>query len=357
MKSGGVDSIKAHTLFYIILLITALFLPFDIVFAMPDEITQNPNNTYFVAGKWNAPTWAYTSNNEYANTFKQGSWQGYHDYDFDSVLPTDISISKVEVGLEFYSLPHESLRIRISVDSGSTWSGWSNSFTLASEDMLWIEVTAFKESWIRSYLLNENWRVEVEMLTEGGSGCFHPDTLITMAKKEDGDYEYEKIKGLKKGDKILGYKGKQQIVTKYEEHKDSDATLFYNITMVDNRSLIAYGEHEIVVSPLLEKKLIGSLTTQDKLLCQSGLMINISSIETVYLTEFYNIVVTKGFFYAEKLLVHNLEKAAWTTYLDWIPTKVTYAIPSEICIPCLFVGLCFVIVVMIAVIVLCDDKR
>lgn len=134
-------------------------------------ITQNPSATVSIVPRWLLPERAYTSDNLYTYTISQGAIQQYHDYNFDGVLPPNIAISKVEVGLEFYCLAYENLSIRISTDGGSTWSAWSNPFTLTAENIIWVDVTAYHPTWLRDHVLNANWKVQVKYVAGGGAGC------------------------------------------------------------------------------------------------------------------------------------------------------------------------------------------
>lgn len=132
------------------------------------EATQSPTSNS--GGGWLDPENAYSSNDAYAVCGRRGEVRRYFDYDFDGVLPASISISKVEVGLEFYCQANENLKIRVSVDGGVSWSAWSDIFTLTTESMLWVDVTAYI-AWIRDYFLNVNWKVEVAFGLGGGGAC------------------------------------------------------------------------------------------------------------------------------------------------------------------------------------------
>ena len=133
--------------------------------------TQSPTDSYGTAQN---PANAYSSNNVYAILSLLGQLAGYKNYGFDGVLPSSIDISKVEIGLEMYhSRPcdTEATIIRISVDNGTTWSGWSDPFCIEIEDIIWIDVTAFQNPWLRDYLLDANWRIEAKFKAVGGTGC------------------------------------------------------------------------------------------------------------------------------------------------------------------------------------------
>lgn len=162
------------------------------------EVTQSPTSN---SGNpaWLNPTNAYSSNNVYSTCGVRGAVRRFFDYGFDGVLPASISISKVEVGIEFYCLATEVVKIRISVDGGVTWSAWSTEFTLTTEAMLWVNVTAYK-AWLRSYLLDANWRIEiVRQLSGAGVGCpekeawtVHLDWIPTRVTYEEVAVAVEK---------------------------------------------------------------------------------------------------------------------------------------------------------------------
>ena len=141
---------------------------------------------------------AYTSNDAYAILSGFGTLGIFKKYGFDAVLPSNINIQKVEIGLEMYfSRPctQESIKIAISVNNGDDWSEWSDNFCLQAEGTMWINVTAYKETWLRDYLLDANWLVKAQFETVGGAGC--PDkeawscyldwipTLLTYEEIED----------------------------------------------------------------------------------------------------------------------------------------------------------------------------
>lgn len=264
---------------------------------VPEEyiVIRNPTANTPTGAGWTNPTSAYTSDNFYATAFIRGTKQQYHDYDFDSVLPDGLEITKVEVGLEFYCMSIESLRIRVSVDGGVVWSGWSNFFTLVIEDIIWINVTTYRTPWIKDYLLDGNWTIQVEYTFSAGGGCFLPGTMIRM-----WDGSQKPIKDIRTGDLILSFQDNLLVpglVTKTTIHKPKIPCVNYKgVRMAKTHEVFYKGEWRSLPEDL----------------------------EVVEVENTINIEVSTKNLFANNILVHNLEKEAWTAYLDWIPTRVTY---------------------------------
>ena len=243
------------------------------------------------SGSWFNPIDAYSSDDQYAFCTAADNSHLYYDYGFSLAGKT---IDKVEIGIEFYCRAIESLRVRVSWDGGNTWSGWSNRYTLTTEDIIWLNFTSGTD-WTPEKLSNDNLKVEVQLKVGGGGGCFAPDTLIAMA---DGSQKY--IKDVELGEKVLSRDGIAVVTAKTVHKSVEDKYLlvkFKNVVMVPTHLVWEDSEWHAV---------------------PSGLKI-------VKMKEVVNIETDKQSLYANKILVHNIEKGAWTAYLDWIPVRVTYS--------------------------------
>jgi KaiC/GvpD/RAD55 family RecA-like ATPase len=72
------------------------------------------------SGTWTNPDEAHTSNDIYASTSAPRARQEYGFYGFH--MPSNATITKVEVGYEAYTSSNEELGISLSWDGGSTWT-------------------------------------------------------------------------------------------------------------------------------------------------------------------------------------------------------------------------------------------
>lgn len=283
------------------------------------------------SGDWKGGFSAYMSDDIRAFAFLDHDKHEYWNYGIS--IPAGENIDKVEIGPEHYEdAAGRSIGVRVSWDFGTSWSSQAKVFNYFNEQIDWIDATSVTD-WTESKLDDSNFLIEVEYFHS--SGCFANDVLVTMANGE-----YETIRGLSKGDKIMRKDGGQQIVTRYEEHDDMPPLLFLNVTVEDGRSVIIHPDHEIVIAQNYTMKLVSELTLNDELLSRDGSMIPIISIGYVMLEDFANIVVSNSLFWAEDLLVHNMVKIPYTAYLDWLPVRITTSAPSA-CVPCLFIGLLF----------------
>lgn len=281
-------------------------------------------------GVWRVPFLAYDSDDLRAFAFIDHQKHEYWRYGVS--IPGGEAIDKVEIGVEHYEdASGRSIGVRVSWDFGTSWSNQARVFNYFTESIDWIDATSVTV-WDSDKLDNTNFLIEVEYFHS--SGCFSNDMLVTMFNGE-----YETIRGLSKGDKIMRKDGGLQVVTRYEEHDDMPPLLFLNITVADNRSLCVHPDHEIVISEAYDLKLVSELTLNDSLLSRNGSMIPIIAIEYVMLEDFANIVVSNSLFWAQDLLVHNMVKIPYTAYLDWLPVRITTSIVSAVCFPCLFIGL------------------
>lgn len=130
-------------------------------------VTRNPT---YSSGQWFFITNAYTSDNNYALCSKIDDYARYYQYGFQNVLPVDAIIDKVEIGIEFYCGVGEGVRLRVSADWAGSWSVWSMLFRLATENTVWVDVTAYK-TWLRSDLLDGALMVDIKYDEGEGHGC------------------------------------------------------------------------------------------------------------------------------------------------------------------------------------------
>lgn len=270
--------------------------------------------------KWTTPQNAYTSNNQNATGSVTGCRGEWYNYSCQDLIGEGSEISKIEVGIE-YSVTDSSdmyLDVYVSWDAGSTWSD-STKVSSDVEELLWLDATSLTD-WTIEKVSDPNLQVGVTYVA-GSSGCFAKDTLIAMA-----DGTQKPIQHIRVGDELLAYNKKSQVVTKFTPHNPHyEPVLFHKITLENTEYLVVYGKHKIPIDNRLNTKRVDALEIGDTVYYGSEL-VRIIQIETVYLTEFYNLRVSKSLLYANNVLIHNLNKEPWTAYLDWLPVRITYSV-------------------------------
>ena len=189
---------RLKLIFLILLFFSVVSMPLSPtvnVYGSPDELTKNPTANDPVGAGWTNPLNAYTSNNVYATSGFPPCIHRFYNYSFSLSGST---ITKVEVGIEFYCLPLESVQIRLSWNGGSSYTAWSNRFTLTSEDIIWLDFTSATD-WTADKLSDANFRVEIQFLGEGGTGCYGLDGEVGIWN--DGR---KKIRDVEVGDVLIG---------------------------------------------------------------------------------------------------------------------------------------------------------
>ena len=144
-----------------------------------DEVTVTVNMTYgevrmnvnspstIPAGSgWANPTYAYSSNDQYATTATAGATQEYGGYGFN--IPSGATITKVEVGYEAYTSGNDGIRITCSWNGGTSWATEYVVATLPSTDTLtWVDFTS-AIAWKPENLTDAKFRTRASYQYAGG---------------------------------------------------------------------------------------------------------------------------------------------------------------------------------------------
>jgi hypothetical protein len=124
-------------------------------------------------GNWSNPTYAYASDNLYANASSDNLVQPYRNYGFN--IPSGSTITKVEVGYEAYTTKGGSLNITCSWNNGFTWVPAQTSSSLETNDpniVVWFDFTSVT-SWTIDKLSDANFltRARPVKLVGGSIAC------------------------------------------------------------------------------------------------------------------------------------------------------------------------------------------
>lgn len=136
----------------------------DIVQASPDEETRSPT---IAVGRWRNPTYAFSSNDEYASTSISTYMEKYFGYDFS--IDSGMQIDEVLIGVEFYVTEGNSIMVQIYNCEDYVWSDWSDRFEYNEEVMLWLDFTT-TFSWTPEMINNVQTRIQYRV--GGGGGCY-----------------------------------------------------------------------------------------------------------------------------------------------------------------------------------------
>lgn len=364
----GFNNMKRIVLsFYSIILILSLILPFlsNTVQASPDIVTQNPQSNSG-SSNWLLPTNAYTSNDQDAVCSRTASDRMYYDYDFDTALPEGVTIDKVEIGVEHEETQSpDVLWVRVSWDGGSSWSGYAKIQSFGSETLDWIDATELTD-WTRTKLLDVNLRVEVEYHI--AEGCY-PNNTYLIVYDETG-YSIKNPEEISIGETVLVWNEEKGIhhsdVIQVDTHYGNWTFMdFYsgNMTFLTPQGAIVWNKHLTVTS---NHPMYDPIQDEDRLAntFQVGdIFAHLNKGELIYLpvdkidtwnatSNVYNVVVeekntcifVKSFNETELEIlsrfpmwrfVGNFDNIAmaikepFTTYLDWIPVRVTYSEEEE----------------------------
>lgn len=288
-------------------------------------ITNNPqtNDGDGLPTSWDDTADAYTDDANYASTSLKGCDSMFGGYDFDTNLPEDQFIDKVEVGIDYYSSQaSDSILVRVTWDNGGTWSDDAEVYS-ANPTTEWIDATNVTD-WTRAKLLDANLFVEIEMKFSAGGGCFAPSTMITLLNHSEIPISqgYEGMELLTYGDKV-------QTITTFTYYPDHKVVPFFVYDLSNGRTLTVAPHHKVVIDSNLHTKLTDDVEVGDTLLAPDDTVVTVEAVSIVYLTEFYNIVVSNKVLYTEGILIHNYVKEPWTVYVDWLPVRVTYSPLTE----------------------------
>lgn len=118
------------------------------------------------AGQWIDGEKAYSSNDDYAFAFQV--FEPVHTYSVYGFALAGVVITELLIGVEHY-VTGPSFAIRIRVYDGTTWSAWSNPFTIETEGMLWLDYTSVF-AWTPEKV--NAIQVQIKYTIEGGGGCY-----------------------------------------------------------------------------------------------------------------------------------------------------------------------------------------
>jgi len=162
--------------------------------------TKSPTSTSVIVAGWTNPTYAYSSDNNRTTTRTEFAEQKYSDYGFS--IPDNATITKVELGLEFYNSSPNYLAGKIG--SGAEIETVADMQGQSAESLVYytssvISWTPAKVNAIFSRILSE---------TGGGDACLIENSLILTPEG------YKKIDELKIKDEIIGFKDGKKIKAK-----------------------------------------------------------------------------------------------------------------------------------------------
>src|SRR3989441_1249487 len=133
------------------------------------NVTVTQRNPTVNSGSWSHGGDAYTSNNVYASTNAASATHLYSGYGFTG--PANAWITKVEACVEAYSAGDDDLGVKISTNSGSTWSV-EQIVNLPGSDpnaLTCLDFTSYLSSWSWTALSDPNFRVQIRYVQVGGS--------------------------------------------------------------------------------------------------------------------------------------------------------------------------------------------
>lgn len=301
--------------------------------------TRSPSNYTVIMPGWENPENAYASDDARTVSSVNGAETKYTGYGFN--VPSNATINKVEGGIEGYRTYPSTTCIPVWIGSGSEME------YLDSLDVLESEVT----EWYTSKLIN--WTPsKVNAIwskirsDEGGGGCFAEDSLILM-----WDRTTKKVQDIKPDDVLLGM---------------DDATRQW-IPSVVREMFVRKGDFQMAVIHYRKPngKIVTSRVTQDhamwspsvnrrvKPLSMESFITNpingsptsltlhdfykerLVEVPVVKLEEYradtvYDIRLKSGhhLFFGDDLLGMAKDCLMCTAYVDWLPIRVTYTIPS-----------------------------
>lgn len=134
--------------------------------------TSTLRNATIHSGSWSYGQNGFTSNNAYARTKTSSVTHQYAGYGFAS--PANAWITKVEACVEAYSAGDDDLGVKVSTNSGSSWST-EQVLNLPSADpdsLTCLDFTSHKALWSWTDLSDLNFRVEVRYVKVGSQASF-----------------------------------------------------------------------------------------------------------------------------------------------------------------------------------------
>jgi len=351
-------------------LIFLAFLLINFSFAQTTE-TKSPSSTTTIVSGWQYPERAYSSDNSrtYATSSYDGAEQEYSGYGFN--IPSDAVITEVLVGVEGYTSDSssETLYVKLYYASGGYWIT-KTAIDYSSETLRWYNFTSSAD-WTPSDINNLKTRIKYDYSSSGG-GCYPRIFYIVtwngthFLLKNPTEIEVNK-------DMALCWNSSQgwQLcpITQINVHNGT-----WNLTIItlnltftlrgrtfEWKDYIILTDNHPVYLPRLRRRILArELKVGDELLGFLGKsiikaeIIKISQVEwngTVYDIRFpseystfhyYGITLTdaqveklKEYFGEDWRVLNRLNDffgigtiVKLTYYVDWLPVKVTYEIPS-----------------------------
>ena len=124
------------------------------------------------SGSWANGANAFASDDAYASTKTTSATHRYANYGFAG--PSDAWITKVEACVEAHAAGDDDVGVRISTDSGGSWSG-EQIVSPSGQDPptpVCLDVTSHRATWTWDDLNNESFRVEVRYIKVGSKADY-----------------------------------------------------------------------------------------------------------------------------------------------------------------------------------------
>lgn len=369
MLIRGVDLIKTCPLLFLIYILLSLtLLPVGMAV---DTGWQNPSDFDDIDGWFSFEPDAYTSNNFYAQMgmVTGTEKQECHWFDYNFNIPEGATITEVWLGAEHYSgHPDDSTDVRLSWNNGVDFTDW-HFLPVQQFEVFWTEPFILDRNWSYSEFNNGNFRASLAVDIYA-TGCYHPDSEVGMYEDKtiNFDMTVKRIADVKKGDILLGYdlatgeyipnlmladanilKGNftfYRIIAEYPmKYWDKEIYAWSNPKEVGFKDVCVTPEQRLYT---LEKGLIRADQVEvgmsfHGLFRQEGRMVIVPVPITKIETFKGNIAVVleaeSNVFFTHYLMGRIVK----TYFLDWLTVKVVYTPPPVCGVPCLFVGMCFVV--------------
>lgn len=132
-----------------------------------NQTEKSPSDILSSPSPWTDPTNAYVSDDAYAYSNLNNTYQEYKGYDFDTTGWT--GISKVEVGIEVKTDSGGDDQLGIRVWSGKAWSSeYIYNVTWTTDNFFWVDVTGTL-SWVPSMFHEGRAKVKITYIQVGGT--------------------------------------------------------------------------------------------------------------------------------------------------------------------------------------------
>jgi len=156
-----------------------------------EEEWNTTNSPSSESGAWTNPTYAYSSDTNYAETLVDLAEHVYGGYGFS--IPGGATITKVEVGYEAFTAGGDGIGITCSWDGGSSWAtvNWSGSLTKADPGApTWVDFTG-ATTWTIDKLSNANFSSKaIYQDAAGGAKAVYLDWIPARVTYAAFVYEY-----------------------------------------------------------------------------------------------------------------------------------------------------------------------